>query len=113
MLSSGGVLDGNRLIGPRTLAYMTADHLAPSIRIGPGILPEGYGFGLGFAVRRQDGIASFPGSAGDYYWEGLGGTSFWVDPRQELYGLIMVQAPGRREHYRRLMRQIVYGAILD
>ncbi|NNM74654.1 serine hydrolase domain-containing protein [Enterovirga aerilata] len=113
MLVSGGQLDGVRFLSPRTLAYMTADHLGPEIRIMPDILPEGYGFGLGFAVRRQDGISSFPGSAGDFYWEGLGGTSFWVDPREELYGLIMVQAPGRREHYRRMMRQLVYAAIMD
>lgn len=113
MLASGGQLDGTRFLSPRTLAYMTADHLGPEIRIVPDILPDGYGFGLGFAVRRQDGIASFPGSAGDFYWEGLGGTSFWVDPREELYGLIMVQAPGRREHYRRTLRQLVYAATLE
>jgi CubicO group peptidase (beta-lactamase class C family) len=113
MLASGGQLDGARVISPKTLAYMSADHLGPEIRIMPGILPEGYGFGLGFAVRRQDGIASFPGSAGDYYWEGLGGTSFWVDPREELYGLVMIQAPGRREPYRRMMRQLVYAAIVE
>lgn len=113
MLVSGGQLDGVRVLSPKTLAYLTADHLGPEIRIMPGILPDGYGFGLGFAVRRQDGIASFPGSAGDYYWEGLGGTSFWVDPREELYGLVMIQAPNRREHYRRTLRQLVYGAIVE
>jgi CubicO group peptidase (beta-lactamase class C family) len=113
MLASGGQLDGIRVLSPKTLAYMTADHLGPDIPIMPGIMPEGYGFGLGFAVRRHDGIATFPGSAGDYYWEGLGGTSFWVDPREELYGLVMIQAPGRREHYRRMMRQLVYAAILE
>jgi CubicO group peptidase (beta-lactamase class C family) len=113
MLVSGGQLDGVRVLSPRTLAYMASDHVAPEIRIMPDILPEGYGFGLGFAVRRQDGIASFPGSAGDYYWEGLGGTSFWVDPREDLYALVMIQAPGRREHCRRIMRQLVYGAIVE
>jgi CubicO group peptidase (beta-lactamase class C family) len=113
MLASGGQLDGIRVLSPKTLAYMTADHLGPDIPIMPGIMPEGYGFGLGFAVRRHDGIATFPGSAGDYYWEGLGGTSFWVDPREELYGLVMIQAPGRREHYRRMMRQLVYAAIVE
>ena len=113
MLASGGQLDGVRFLSPKTLAYMTADHLGPAIRIVPDILPDGYGFGLGFAVRRQDGIASFPGSAGDFYWEGLGGTSFWVDPREELYGLVMIQAPGRREHYRRTMRQLVYASLMD
>ena len=113
MLASGGQLDGTRILSPKTLAYMSADHLGPEVRIMPDILPEGYGFGLGFAVRRQDGIASFPGTAGDHYWEGLGGTSFWVDPGEELYGLVMIQAPSQRERYRRLMRQLVYAAIVD
>ncbi len=114
MLASGGVLDGTRLLSPRTIAYMTADHLGPEVAIAPGdLLPEGYGFGLGFAVRRVAGVSPYPGSAGDYFWTGLGGTHFWVDPAQGIYALFMAQAPSRREHYRRVMRQLVYGAITD
>ena len=113
MLAGGGTLDGIRLLSPATLAYMLSDHLGPEVASGSDLLPEGYGFGLGFAVRRQAGLAAMPGSAGDAYWMGLGGTSFWLDPARELYGLIMVQAPGRRDHYHRAMRQLVYGALTD
>ena len=113
MLVSGGTLDGIRILSPATLAWMMSDHLGPEVAIGSDILPAGYGFGLGFAIRRQDGLAAFPGSAGDAYWEGIAGTSFWVDPARRLYGLLMIQAPGRREHYRRLYRQLVYGALIE
>jgi CubicO group peptidase (beta-lactamase class C family) len=92
---------------------MTADHLDPALARETWLLPDGYGFGLGFAVRRQDGIAPFPGSAGDYYWEGLAGTTFWVDPAEDMYALLMIQAPGRRESYRTLFRSLVYGALID
>ena len=112
MLASGGALDGTRLLSPATLRWMTADHLGP-IPIGSDLLPAGYTFGLGFAVRREDGLAAMAGRAGDFFWEGLGGTSFWVDPAEELYGLAMLQAPGERERVRILMRQLVYGALVD
>jgi CubicO group peptidase (beta-lactamase class C family) len=113
MIASGGVLDGARLLGSRTLASMMSDHLAPGMPINGDLMMPGYGFGLGFAVRRATGLAPVPGSAGDGYWEGLGGTSFWVDPAEGLYAVIMVQAPGRRAHYRRLFRQLVYAAVLE
>ncbi len=113
MLAAGGTFEGARIIGPRTLAFMASDHLGPAIPIGSDLLPEGYGFGLGFAVRRSAGIAPFPGSTGDYYWEGIAGTTFWIDPAQELYALLMIQAPGRREYVRRTFRSLVYAALTD
>lgn len=113
MLSAGGALDGTRILSPKTLALMAADHLGPEVTIRGDLLPVGYGFGLGFMVRRQAGIASFPGSTGDYGWEGLGGTSFWIDPAEGLAALLMVQAPGQRVHYRRLFRQLVYAALVE
>jgi CubicO group peptidase (beta-lactamase class C family) len=111
MIVSGGTLDGFRILSPATLAFMMSDHLAPEVGNNLDILPEGYGFGLGFAVRRDGGIAPFPGSPGDCWWEGVAGTSFFVDPAQQLYAILMVQAPGRREHYRRLFRNLVYAAV--
>jgi CubicO group peptidase (beta-lactamase class C family) len=110
MLASGGSFDGIRIIGRKTVAFMASDHLG-SIPSGSDLLPAGYGFGLGFAVRRQPGIAPFPGSAGDFYWEGIAGTTFWIDPAEELYALLMIQAPGRREYYRRTFRSLVYAAL--
>ena len=74
----------------------------------------GYGFGLGVAVRLADGLALVPGSAGDFFWSGTAGTSFFVDPKLELVTIFMAQAPGMsRLRYRRLMRQLVYQSIAD
>lgn len=107
-----GELDGVRLLGPRTVDFMTSDHLGTIPVTGDVLLP-GYGFGLGFAVRKAAGIASVPGSAGLYYWGGIAGTTFFVDPTQDLYALLMIQAPNQRDHYRPLFRNLVYASLLD
>jgi CubicO group peptidase (beta-lactamase class C family) len=107
-----GELQGTRLLGPHTMDYMTADHLGP-IPVTGDVLPPGYGFGLGFAVRRAAGVSSMPGSAGLYYWGGIAGTTFFVDPAEDLYALLMIQAPNQRDHYRPLFRSLVYAALLD
>jgi CubicO group peptidase (beta-lactamase class C family) len=114
MLQNGGILDGHRILSPTTVAFMTSDHLG-QIGSGPtAYLPgPGYGFGLGFAVRRQGGIAAVEGSAGDYYWLGAAGTSFWNDPKQHLTVVFMVQAPSQLFHYSALLRNMVYAALID
>jgi len=110
MLLNGGELDGVRILSRKTVDYMTSDHLG-GVR-GPAYLPgPGYGFGLGVKVRTSAGEADSPGSIGDYDWGGLGGTYFWVDPKERLIGIWMMQAPGPRVYYRRLMRAMVYGAM--
>jgi CubicO group peptidase (beta-lactamase class C family) len=74
----------------------------------------GYTFGLGFAVRQGPGVAGVPGSAGEFMWAGYAGTYFWVDPKEEIAALYMTQAPSPiRAYYRRLFKQLVYGAIVD
>jgi CubicO group peptidase (beta-lactamase class C family) len=110
-LANGGTLDGERLLGPATIRFMATDHVGPALAEASGFLPAGYGFGLGFAVRRETGFAPFPGGTGDVFWQGLGGTSFWIDPAHELYAVLMIQAPGRLEYYRTLFRQLVYAAL--
>ena len=112
MLANGGALDGVRLLGRKTVQLMTADHLG-TITGAPDLLLPGYGFGLGFAVRTRPGIAATPGSVGQYYWGGMGGTTFWVDPAEQLVAVLMMQAPQQREYYRALMRNMVYAAIND
>ena len=109
-LRNGGELDGYRLLGRHTLAFMTADHLG-DIPIDGGLLPPGHGFGLGFAVRLATGESPVPGSVGTYHWSGIGGTSFFVDPAQDLYALLLTQAPNHRDHYRQLFRNLVYAAL--
>jgi CubicO group peptidase (beta-lactamase class C family) len=114
MLQNGGDFDGHHILGPATVAFMTSDHLG---QIGPGptfYLPgPGYGFGLGFAVRRQQGLASYEGSPGDYYWNGAAGTSFWNDPKQHLTVVFMMQAPSQLVRYTSLVRNMVYAALSD
>jgi CubicO group peptidase (beta-lactamase class C family) len=113
LLLNEGELGGRRYVGSRTLRYMTADHLGPGVSHRPDPLPAGYGFGLGFAVRMHPGLAPFPGAIGQYFWNGVAGTQFWVDPVEGFWALLMVQAPGQRNHLRSLIRHLVYAAISD
>ena len=112
MLLSGGSLDGRRLLSRKTIELMTADHLGP-ITGAPDLLLPGHGFGLGFAVRLDSGIAQIPGSIGQYFWGGLAGTTFWIDPAEQLFALLLIQAPGQRDYYRTLFRNLVYSAFDD
>jgi len=111
MLLNGGTLDGNRIIGRKTLELMASDHLPPGIKIQGTQLPVGHGFGLGFAVRTQDGLAPFPGSLGQFFWSGVAGTFFWIDPKEELFAVFMMQGPGQRDYTRVLLRDVVYAAL--
>ncbi|MES2975391.1 MAG: serine hydrolase domain-containing protein [Pseudomonadota bacterium] len=110
MMLNGGRLDGVRLASRKTIAWMTADHLG-RIAIEGDLLPPGHGFGLGVAVRTQAGLAPTPGSTGMYYWSGIGGTSFFVDPQEQMFAMLLTQAPGQRVYYRTLFRNMVYGAV--
>jgi CubicO group peptidase (beta-lactamase class C family) len=112
MLLGNGRLGETRLLGRKTLELMTSDHLGKIA--GPAdLLPPGHGFGLGFAVRTSTGMAPFPGSVGNYYWSGAAGTSFWIDPVERLFAVLMIQAPVQREYYRVLFRDLVYAAVTD
>jgi CubicO group peptidase (beta-lactamase class C family) len=111
MLLNGGTLDGNRIIGRKTLELMACDHLDPGVKIMGTLMPPGHGFGLGFAVRTQAGIAPFPGSPGQFFWSGMAGTFFWIDPKEDLFGVFMMQGPGQRQFTRALVRDLVYAAV--
>lgn len=111
MLRNGGTLDGNRIIGRKTLELMASDHLAPGVAINGTLLSPGHGFGLGFAVRKEAGIAPFPGSVGQYFWSGIAGTFFWIDPQEDLFAVFMSQGPGQRDYTRTLVRDLVYAAV--
>ena len=119
MLQNGGMLDGQRILSRHTVHWMTTDHLGPRIPIaatsgGMVLFPSLYTFGLGFAVRPADGLASTPGSEGDFYWGGYAGTFFWVDPKEQITAVMMMQSPGvMRGYHRNLLRQLVYQALVD
>jgi CubicO group peptidase (beta-lactamase class C family) len=108
-LANGGAFGGKRVIGRQTLAFMTADHVGSR----PG-RPPGLGFGLGFEVRTRVGDAALPGSVGEYGWAGNAGTLFWIDPKEQLIAIYMVQVsdPDRIE-LRNRFRTMVQAAIID
>jgi CubicO group peptidase (beta-lactamase class C family) len=113
MLLGNGRIGGDRILSPATVALMTSDHLGTGIRRASYYPPgPGYGFGLGFAVRLAAGEAPFPGSVGDYFWSGVGGTYFWVDPGCDLFVLVLLQSssPEQRRYYRTLTRSMIYAA---
>src|SRR5580704_14590619 len=111
MLLIGGSLDGTRLIGRKTLELMSSNHLGPSVKIDSPLMPAGHGFGLGFAVRLQSGIAPFSGSAGQFFWSGMAGTFFFIDPKEEMFAVFMMQGPGQRGYIRDLLRDLMYAAV--
>jgi CubicO group peptidase (beta-lactamase class C family) len=111
MLANGGSLEATRILGPRTLAFMTSDHLHPGVRKDHYLLWPGHGFGLGFAVRADPGKAPTAGSVGEFFWGGMMGTAFWVSPRDSLFAVLMVQTPENREYFRVLFRNLVSAAI--
>ena len=111
MLLNGGTLDGTRLIGRKTLELMASDHLGPHVKVCSPLMPPGHGFGLGFAVRTDKGMAPFPGSPGQFFWSGMAGTFFWIDPAEEMFAVLMMQGPGQREYIRAFFRSLVYAAI--
>jgi CubicO group peptidase (beta-lactamase class C family) len=119
MLLNGGQLEGARVLSPTTVRLMTSDHLGSTIRpvVEPGELllgTKGYTFGLGFAVRKEDGLAGVPGSQGEFMWAGYAGTYFWVDPKQQLVAVLMTQAPSPiRAYYRKLLKQLVYASVVN
>jgi CubicO group peptidase (beta-lactamase class C family) len=123
MLLNGGELDGVRLLAPKTIAHMASDHLPPNVGYGETTRPRfgalapvpemGYGFGLGFAVRKEQGRSPVPGSVGEYFWGGVTGTYFWIDPQEQIVVVLMLQAPDQRLHYRYLTRQLVYAALTN
>jgi CubicO group peptidase (beta-lactamase class C family) len=120
-LLNRGELGGVRLIGPKTLALMTTNHLP-----GGRALPElsrslfseatynGIGFGLGFSVTMDPAQTLIPGSAGEYAWGGAAGTAFWIDPAEDLIAILMIQVlPSSAYPVRRELRTLVYAAITD
>jgi CubicO group peptidase (beta-lactamase class C family) len=123
---NGGELDGVRLLSPRIVAYMTSNHLPPDIGYSPEILQlfepraiaptprTGQGFGLGFMVRTDAGRNQRLGSPGEFYWVGIWGTAFWVDPMEKLVAVLMMQTPAlQTSHYRSLIRNLVYQALVN
>ena len=114
MLLNRGKINGTRLLGPETVAYMSSDHLGPlGNRPDRGYTP-GVGFGNGFGLYvRVTASAPFLGTVGEYYKGGYGGTCFWIDPKKDLVAVFMVTAPAHRLAYRYCIKSMIYQAIVD
>ena len=109
MVADGGEFAGKRLLGSKTVEFMTADHTGAR----PG-RPPGLGFGLGFEVRTSVGDSALPGSLGEYGWAGNAGTLFWIDPKEQLIAIYMVQVDdGVRIMLRNQFRTMVQSAIIN
>lgn len=113
MLLDRGTLDGRRYLKPATVALMTSDHVGPD----SGVKRDYYyfpgaasGFGYGFAVRTRE-LAAEPGLLGEYRWDGVGGTFFWVDPQDDMFVLVMTQSPSQRYRMEVDVRKMVYEAL--
>lgn len=115
MLLNGGSLDGRRVLGPQTVAFMTSNHLNKDIKNNVGGTEPGrvgYGFGLGVAVRTERGLSAINGNVGDFTWNGANGTIFWADPKEQMVVVMMAVAPGEiRKVHREQLNAVIYGAL--
>ena len=111
MMLNGGELDGVRLLGRKTVELMTANHTGD---YGNWLTGPGYGFGLGYAIVTDLGPSATPRSEGTFYWSGAFGTIFWVDPQEELIGILMTQIrPYTHLNMRPDLATMTYQAIVD
>jgi len=113
MLLNGGTLDGRRYLKPETVALMVSDHIGPETKIArdyfyfPG--PDS-GYGLGFAVRTaQRPNALLP--KGEYRWDGVGGTFFFIDPKHDMFVVVMMQSPSQRMRIQTELKTLIYQAL--
>ena len=111
MMLNGGELDGVRILGPRTVRLMTENHIGDN---GVWLRGPGYGFGLGYSVVTDPGQSAMPQALGSYAWGGAYCTVFWVDPEDEVIGILMTQVrPYTHLNIRQDFQTLVYQAIVD
>ena len=113
MVANGGEYAGRRYLSKKTVEFMLSDHTPGMGGTTIASTGPGYAFGLGFAVRAHDGFAWTPGSKGDAMWAGAWGTSFWIDPKEKLVGILMTQSPSTRVQTRMLFKNLVYAAVVE
>jgi CubicO group peptidase (beta-lactamase class C family) len=113
MMVNGGELDGKRYLSRKTVEQMLSNHIVGMTGTPFGTTGPGYGFGLGYGVRLDEGMGWTPGSKGDAMWAGAWGTSFWIDPKEKLVGIFMAQGPSTRVQTRMLYKGLVYGALVE
>ena len=121
MMLNGGVLDGARILGPKTVELMTMNHLPDngelsSCALGTWAEPanDGIGFGLGFAVALDLPRMQNLGSVGEYWWEGSASTIFWIDPVEDIVVVFMTQfMPSDAYPFRDQIKQVLYPGLIN
>jgi CubicO group peptidase (beta-lactamase class C family) len=119
MLLNKGTYEGTRILSRKSVEYMTSNQLGANVDVSrlhefPVEHMDGFGFGLGVAVRTQPGVAGVLGTPGEFMWSGAQGTMFWVDPKEEMAVVFLANTPGPvRRHYRELVKTLVVQAIAD
>ncbi|HEY1796505.1 MAG TPA: serine hydrolase domain-containing protein [Stellaceae bacterium] len=123
MLLHEGAYSGGRILAPHTVKLMTSNALPPDVKYADlatrfaDIAPTptmGQGFGLDFCVRVAEGHNPLPGSVGNFYWTGAWGTTFWVDPKEQLIAIMMIQTPaGVGSPFRQVFRAMTYAALTE
>jgi CubicO group peptidase (beta-lactamase class C family) len=109
MLANGGELNGKRILSPRTVQLMTVNHLDKSVNFGRGV-----GFGLGFEVVLDQGQRGTYGSVGEFRWGGAYGSTYWVDPVEELVVVYFTQVrPSSIVPDQLQLRTLIYQALID
>lgn len=114
MLLNRGELNGKRILARKTVDLMTANHIGEAAGIKPWAFyfpGAGYGFGLGVAVRTEAGVSHWAGSVGEYEWSGGSGTYFLVDPKEDMFAILMVQTPSQRGRIQSALKSLIYGAL--
>jgi len=113
MLLNNGELDGVRILGRKSVELMRSDHLG-SLAHGDKSLQPGYGFGLTFAVNLGPGKSATVGSEGEYYWGGAAGTSFWIDPKEHMVGVFLINVlPADDVVAAGQFKRMAYQALVD
>ena len=116
MLLDGGKFEGKQIISPKSFELMTSDHIGPSSGVArdffyfPG---DGFGYGLGFGVRTDPGKAKPPppGSLGELKWDGASGCYFVIDPKQDMFFVLLEQTPSERQPIQKAIKLLIYEAM--
>jgi CubicO group peptidase (beta-lactamase class C family) len=112
MIINKGEFEGKRYLSRKSVELMLSQHTVGMAGTTIANTGPGYGFGLGFAIRQGQGMGWVPGSTNDAMWAGVWGTSFWLDPKEQLAAVIMAQGPTHKTHTRMLFKNLVYGALV-
>ena len=116
MLVNGGTLDGRQYLSPKAFELMASDHVGPGTGVSHEIFyfpGDGFGYGLGFGVRTEPGIARPPppGSLGELKWDGASGCYFVIDRRQDMFFILMEQTPSERGRIQATVKKLIYEAM--